>query len=189
MAYVYTTMQSPVGELTLVGRGERLAAILWENDKPTRVRLGEMSPDPDSPVLRETERQLNEYFAGKRKQFEVELDFTGTDFQKRVWAALLTIPFGETRSYSEIALQLGDIKAMRAVGAANGKNPISIIAPCHRVIGASGELTGFAGGLKAKELLLTLEGAHALHNKPGTAVPQKRRSKLPDPNQGLLFAD
>lgn len=189
MTYVYKTMQSPVGELTLVGRGAGLAAILWENDKPTRVRLGDMTPDPDSVVLLETERQLNEYFAGKRRQFDLALDFTGTDFQKKVWAALLTIPFGETRSYSDIALQLGDIKAVRAVGAANGKNPISIVAPCHRVIGASGELTGFAGGLKAKELLLTLEGAHALHNKPGTGVSQKRKSRLPDPNQGLLFVD
>ncbi|WP_050477858.1 methylated-DNA--[protein]-cysteine S-methyltransferase [Herbaspirillum rhizosphaerae] len=191
MAYVYKTMESPVGQLTLVGRGEKLAAILWENDKPTRVKLGELTPESGTgtAVLLETERQLNEYFAGKRQRFEVELDFTGTDFQKRVWAALLTIPFGETRSYGDIARQLGDIKAVRAVGAANGKNPISIIAPCHRVIGASGELTGFAGGLKAKELLLTLEGAHALHNKPGTGVPQKRRSKQPDPNQGMLFSE
>ncbi|MFL9878570.1 methylated-DNA--[protein]-cysteine S-methyltransferase [Herbaspirillum rhizosphaerae] len=191
MSYVYKTMESPVGQLTLVGRGEKLAAILWEDDKPTRVKLGELTLKPESAVLLETERQLNEYFAGKRKHFDVELDFTGTDFQKRVWAALLTIPFGETRSYGDIARELGDIKAVRAVGAANGKNPISIIAPCHRVIGASGELTGFAGGLKAKELLLTLEGAHALHNKPGTGVPQKRRNKhkQPDPNQSLLFAD
>ena len=189
MSYVYKAMESPVGQLTLVGRGEKLAAILWENDKSTRVKLGELTLEPDSAVLLESERQLTEYFAGKRKHFEVELDFTGTDFQKRVWAALLTIPFGETRSYGDIARQLGDIKAVRAVGAANGKNPISIIAPCHRVIGASGELTGFAGGLRAKELLLTLEGAHALHNRPGTGVPQKRRSKQPDPNQSLLFAD
>src|SRR5450830_1128941 len=189
MSYVWKTMESPVGRLTLVGRGERLAAILWENDKPTRVRLGEMTQDVGSAVLLETERQLTQYFAGQRQTFELELDFTGSDFQKRVWAALLTIPFGQTRSYGDIARQLGDIKAVRAVGAANGKNPISIVAPCHRVIGASGELTGFAGGLKAKELLLTLEGAHALHNKPGTGVPQKRRSKQPDPNQSLLFAD
>ena len=189
MSYGYKTMESPVGQLTLVGRGEKLAAILWENDRPTRVKLGELTPEPASAVLLETERQLNEYFAGRRQRFEVALDFSGTDFQKRVWAALLTIPFGETRSYGDIARQLGDIKAVRAVGAANGKNPISIIAPCHRVIGASGELTGFAGGLKAKELLLTLEGAHALHNKPGTGVPQKRRSKQPDPNQGRLFND
>jgi len=189
MSYVCKTMDSPLGRLTLVARGERLAAILWENDKPTRVRLGEMREDAASAVLLDTERQLNEYFAGRRQSFALELDFSGTDFQKRVWAALLTIPFGETRSYGDIARQLGDIKAVRAVGAANGKNPISIVAPCHRVIGASGELTGFAGGLKAKELLLTLEGAHALHNKPGTGVPPARRRRQADPNQGSLFGE
>lgn len=189
MSYVYKTMASPLGQLTLVGRGDKLAAILWENDKPTRVKLGELTEQAGSAVLLETERQLNEYFAGQRKQFEIELDFSGTDFQKRVWAALLTIPFGETRSYGDIARQLGDIKAVRAVGAANGKNPISIIAPCHRVIGASGELTGFAGGLKAKELLLTLEGAHALHNKPGTGQPRPGRRRAVDPGQGALFGD
>jgi methylated-DNA-[protein]-cysteine S-methyltransferase len=101
---------------------------------------------------------LAEYFAGTRNRFDLELDFTGTEFQKKVWQALLTIPFGETRSYSQIAEQIGSPSAVRAVGAANGRNPISIIAPCHRVIGASGKLTGFAGGLEAKELLLTLEG-------------------------------
>lgn len=111
-----------------------------------------------NPVLLETKRQLHEYFAGSRHRFELELDFTGTDFQKSVWQALLTIPFGETRSYSQIAQQIGNPKAVRAVGAANGRNPISIIAPCHRVIGASGGLTGFAGGLEAKQYLLALEG-------------------------------
>lgn len=186
MPYLFKTMESPLGKLTLVGRDSKLAAILWENDKPTRVPLGPLQEDPASPILLETERQLGEYFSGQRRQFDLALDFSGTDFQKRVWQALLTIPFGQTRSYSDIALQLGDIKAVRAVGAANGKNPISIVAPCHRVIGASGELTGFAGGLKAKELLLTLEGAHALHNKPGTAVP-RRKLRTADPAQGLLF--
>ncbi|RYD65796.1 MAG: methylated-DNA--[protein]-cysteine S-methyltransferase, partial [Sphingomonadales bacterium] len=111
----------------------------------------------DHPVLVETERQIAEYFAGKRSAFTVPLDFRGTDFQKSVWAALLTIPFGETRSYGEIARQIGRPSASRAVGAANGRNPISIIAPCHRVIGSNGALTGFAGGLAAKELLLALE--------------------------------
>jgi methylated-DNA-[protein]-cysteine S-methyltransferase len=100
---------------------------------------------------------LHEYFAGTRNHFELELDFAGTVFQKQVWQALLTIPFGETRSYSQIARQIGNPTAVRAVGAANGRNPISIIAPCHRVIGASGTLTGFAGGLEAKQYLLTLE--------------------------------
>ncbi|WP_095192684.1 methylated-DNA--[protein]-cysteine S-methyltransferase [Pseudomonas sp. Irchel 3A7] len=158
MTYTYLTLASPVGELKLVANGSRLAAILWENDKPGRVRLGPMSEAPDNPILMRTARQLREYFAGTRQRFELELDFAGTEFQKKVWAALLTIPFGETRSYSQIAEQIGNPSAVRAVGAANGKNPISIIAPCHRVIGASGKLTGFAGGLEAKEMLLTLEG-------------------------------
>jgi methylated-DNA-[protein]-cysteine S-methyltransferase len=144
--------------LTLVARDDKLAAILWETERANRVRLGQLNEANDSPVLLETERQLTEYFAGRRNRFELELDFTGTVFQKLVWQALLTIPFGETRSYSEIAQQIGNPKAVRAVGAANGRNPISIIAPCHRVIGASGGLTGFAGGLQAKQYLLALEG-------------------------------
>ena len=157
MTYQYKLMPSPVGELTLVARDGKLSAILWEVERANRVRLGELIEAHDSPVLLETERQLQQYFAGTRNQFELELDFTGTDFQKQVWQALLTIPFGETRSYSQIAEQIGNPKAVRAVGAANGRNPISIIAPCHRVVGASGGLTGFAGGLEAKQYLLTLE--------------------------------
>lgn len=121
-----------------------------------------MEEDTQHPVLKETERQLLEYFAGQRRRFELELDFAGTDFQIRVWQALLTIPFGETRSYRDIAIQIGQPTAVRAVGAANGRNPISIIAPCHRVIGSSGSLTGFAGGLAAKQLLLSLEGQQSL---------------------------
>lgn len=113
-------------------------------------------------MLAEARRQLSEYFAGQRQAFSVELDFQGTAFQSRVWQALLTIPFGETRSYKQIAVQIGSPAAVRAVGAANGRNPISIIAPCHRVIGASGKLTGFAGGLAAKDFLLRLEGRRDL---------------------------
>jgi methylated-DNA-[protein]-cysteine S-methyltransferase len=139
---VSTIMPSPVGALTLVAGDDGLAAILWENDAPDRVRLDIAGEDAGHPVLVETRRQL---------------DFAGTAFQKSVWQALLTIPFGETRSYGDIARQLGNPKAVRAVGAANGKNPISIIAPCHRVIGSNGKLTGFAGGLEAKAHLLTLE--------------------------------
>ena len=128
-AYVYKTIPTPVGELTLVGSDRGLAAILWENDKPGRVRLNIVARDDNHPVLLETQRQLGEYFAGQRQRFTVKLDFAGTDFQKQVWQALLAITFGQTRSYGEIAVQLGNPKAMRAVGAANGKNPISIIAP------------------------------------------------------------
>jgi methylated-DNA-[protein]-cysteine S-methyltransferase len=157
MSYEYKYMPSPVGQLTLVARDGKLTAILWEKERPNRVRLGTLQEASNSPILLETERQLKEYFAGARNRFELELDFAGTDFQKKVWQALLTIPFGETRSYSQIATQIGNPKAVRAVGAANGRNPISIVAPCHRVIGASGGLTGFAGGLEAKQYLLALE--------------------------------
>ena len=159
MPYEYKLMPSPVGQLTLVARDGKLNAVLWEKERANRVRLGELWEANDSAVLLAAEQQLKEYFAGTRHQFELELDFTGTAFQKQVWQALLTIPFGETRSYSQIAQQIGNPKAVRAVGAANGRNPISIIAPCHRVIGASGGLTGFAGGLEAKQYLLALEGA------------------------------
>ena len=155
--HVYTTMQSPVGRLKLVASDAGLVAILWENDNPRRVPLNLVAADPGHPILLETEKQLHEYFAGQRQVFSVPLDFGGTQFQNQVWQALLSIPFGETRTYTEIARQIGKPAAARAVGAANGRNPISIIAPCHRVIGASGQLTGFAGGLRAKAHLLALE--------------------------------
>jgi methylated-DNA-[protein]-cysteine S-methyltransferase len=159
--HFFKMIASPVGDLKLVASNDGLAAILWENDDPKRVRLNIVAKDDNHRVLLETERQLNEYFSGRRKTFDLTLDFSGTAFQKKVWQALLTIPFGETRSYGQIAKQIGCPNAVRAVGAANGKNPISIVAPCHRVIGSTGELTGFAGGLETKAHLLGLEGAKA----------------------------
>jgi methylated-DNA-[protein]-cysteine S-methyltransferase len=155
--HVYKTMDSPVGRLTLVASDLGVAAILWENDEPRRVRLNIAAEDREHPLLVEAERQLGEYFAGRRRTFALTLDLEGTPFQTEVWNALLTIPFGETRSYREIARQIGRPAAVRAVGAANGRNPISIVAPCHRVIGTNGALTGFAGGLEVKARLLALE--------------------------------
>jgi methylated-DNA-[protein]-cysteine S-methyltransferase len=155
----YKTMDSPIGRLTLVATDDGLGGILWENDRPGRVQLDIEAEDEGHPVLVETARQLEEYFAGRRQQFSVTLDLIGTAFQRKVWGALLTIPFGETRSYGQIAKQIGSPSAVRAVGAANGRNPVAIIAPCHRVIGSTGKLTGFAGGLDAKAHLLALEGA------------------------------
>ena len=157
MSLAYKMMASPVGKLKLVASDKGLVAILWENDRPSRVRLGELVEDGGHAVLVEVERQLGEYFAGRRREFSVALDMRGTRFQRDVWEALLAIPFGETRSYGELARQLGNPRATRAVGAANGRNPVSIIVPCHRVIGASGKLTGFAGGLDVKARLLNLE--------------------------------
>jgi methylated-DNA-[protein]-cysteine S-methyltransferase len=151
-------MDSPVGQLKLVATKQGLAAILWEGEDFARVKLAAPVPDDNHPILLATERQLREYFRKKRTDFEVPLDFAGTDFQKKVWAALLTIPFGKTKTYGELARQLGDPKMVRAVGGALNKNPVSIIVPCHRVIGASGKLVGFAGGLGNKTRLLQLEG-------------------------------
>jgi len=142
--YVFKTAASPVGLLELVASDAGLAAVLWENDDPQRVRLGPMVEVAAHPILIETGHQLAAYFEGSLKAFNIPLDFKGTEFQKIVWAALLTIPFGETRSYSRIACQIGLPAAARAVGAANGRNPISIVAPCHRVVGASGALTGWS---------------------------------------------
>jgi methylated-DNA-[protein]-cysteine S-methyltransferase len=162
MSLAYKIIESPVGKLKLVASNDNdddkaLVAILWEKDNPRRVCLSELVADEKHPVLVETERQLREYFAGKRKKFSVALDMRGTRFQQDVWEALLAIPFGETRTYGQLAKQLGNPRATRAVGAANGRNPLSIIVPCHRVIGSSGKLTGFAGGLETKAHLLSLE--------------------------------
>ena len=157
-SYFYKMMKSPVGELTLIASDEGLAAVLWENDRPGRVRVKPGHENSKHPILLEAEKQLAEYFAGKRKNFHLPLDMIGTEFQKKVWRALQKIPFGETQSYGELARKIGNQNASRAVGAANGRNPISIVVPCHRVIGASGKLTGFAGGLEAKAFLIELEG-------------------------------
>ena len=157
MQLVYMYMDSPVGALKLVAHDQALVAVMWDNEDHKRVRLAELIENIQHPMLLKVKQQLAQYFAGQRQQFNLPLDFQGTDFQQRVWRALLTIPYGETRSYKDIALQIGNEKAVRAVGAANGRNPISIIAPCHRVIGSGGALVGFAGGLDKKQILLSLE--------------------------------
>jgi len=159
MTYAFKFVSSPVGLLKLVANDLALVAILWENDDPKRVRLGSLVEDVEHPILCLAEQQPGEYFAGARKSFDLPLDFAGTPFQKKVWSELLNIPFGQTRTYGQIANAIGKPRAFRAVGAANGKNPISIVAPCHRVIGKDGSLTGFAGGLEAKECLLGIEAA------------------------------
>ncbi|MBS0398390.1 MAG: methylated-DNA--[protein]-cysteine S-methyltransferase [Proteobacteria bacterium] len=151
-------IDTPVGSLTLVAGDAGLAAVLWENDDPDRVPLGRLLRNAGHPVIEAASAQLREYFNGRRRSFDLPLDPAGTPFQKQVWHALRTIPYGQTRSYAQIARQIGRPSAARAVGAANGRNPLSIIVPCHRVIGSSGKLTGFAGGLKVKAQLLTLEG-------------------------------
>jgi len=158
-AFFFKLTDSPVGGLKLVGNDNGLAAVLWAVERPGRVVLNIVGEHAGHPVLVETERQLRQYFDGERRVFDLKLNFQGTAFQKRVWAALLRIPFGETRTYRQLAIELGNGNASRAVGAANGRNPISIIAPCHRLVGTDGSLTGFAGGLPAKAHLISLESS------------------------------
>jgi methylated-DNA-[protein]-cysteine S-methyltransferase len=157
MTLFYKEMKSPVGQLKLVASSNALIAVLWEEERPDRVKLGAMSLDPEHPILIEAERQISEYFVGERIDFDLPLQLDGTEFQRKVWRALREIPFGETKSYQDLARAVGSPKASRAVGAANGKNPLSIVVPCHRVVGADGALTGFAGGLETKAALLALE--------------------------------
>lgn len=140
---------SPVGMLTLVSSGRALTHLLFGERFP--------ATKPDD-ILLNVSVQLDEYFSGDRKTFDVPLEMAGTDFQKACWEALRTIPYGETCTYSDIARRIGRPKACRAVGQANHVNPVSIIVPCHRVIGSGGSLTGYGGGMDAKRLLLQLEG-------------------------------
>lgn len=155
MIYVHTLL-SPVGEVGIAVDEER---------RVVRITFGELVRGEemveDFGRCSDVVRQLREYFAGERKTFDVEVNPDGTDFQKQVWSALTAIPYGQTVSYRELAERIGNLKAIRAVGRANGANPIPIIVPCHRVIGSDGSLTGFAGGMRAKALLLQLEGARS----------------------------
>lgn len=150
----YRTIDSPIGPLTLAGRGDVLTNLRMVDQtyEPSRADWA-----PDDGAFAEAVDQLGAYFAGERTDFNLEFSMAGTEFQRRVWRALTTIPYGETRSYGEIAAQIGAPGAARAVGLANGRNPIAIIVPCHRVIGASGSLTGYGGGLDRKRSLLELE--------------------------------
>jgi methylated-DNA-[protein]-cysteine S-methyltransferase len=152
------TIASPVGPLTLVASDTGLRALLWPDD--VRVSLADTVEDGSHPVLAMAAAQLDEYFAGTRTDFDVPLDPVGTEFQLRAWRALRSIPYSQTVSYGEQAERMGDRRKARAVGAANGRNPISIIVPCHRVVGASGALTGFAGGVDTKSWLLEHERRH-----------------------------
>ncbi len=153
----YSFLDSPIGSLMISTDGTALTG-LYMGTPSKRPNIEDWREDPDELVLRETAQQLNEYFSGKRRKFELPLKFNGTEFQHRVWHALTEIPFGETRTYGQLARHIGNPAACRAVGLANGKNPIAVIVPCHRVIGADGSLTGFGGGLPRKEWLLGHEG-------------------------------
>ena len=156
-----TTMTSPVGPLRLIASDRGLRAVLWPDDDPARVHLNEPTrATPDHPILELATSQLAEYFAGVRRQFDLPLDAVGTEFQQACWRVLSEIPYGATISYGEQANLLGKPTAVRAVGGANGRNPLSVVVPCHRVVAAGGALTGFAGGIDTKKWLLEHEAAN-----------------------------
>ena len=156
--------QTPVGPLTLVARDGALVGVWMEDQRhhPGVIAYGEPAR-ADDPVLAGAAAQLEEYFAGARTEFDLPLEPEGTDFQRRVWAELVRIPYGETMTYGELARRLGNPTGSRAVGLANGRNPLGIVVPCHRVVGSGGDLTGYGGGLPRKRLLLDLEARVAGH--------------------------
>lgn len=146
-----TYYRSPIGMLEIIGSADGISSIAFVEETAASATI--------PACLRDGVNQLDEYFNHERTEFSFKLDLCGTEFQKRVWHALLNIPFGKTISYRDVALALGDLKAIRAIGRANGQNPLAIVIPCHRVIGADGSLTGYGGGLWRKEWLLNFEGA------------------------------
>jgi len=153
----HSIISSPVGSLTLVADESALIGVYFESSEDLSRAAGDCWLNPHHPLLREAEQQLHEYFAQNRKTFSVPLRFAGTDFQRNVWQQIAKIPYGETISYSELASRSGAANAIRAAGTATGRNPISIIVPCHRVMGKNGSMCGFGGGLDRKRFLLQLE--------------------------------
>ena len=156
-ASVWEEAASPIGPLIVLASDNGILAIAFENERTDQAKIN-LPRAVNHPIINAAVKQLAMYFDGTLKVFDLPLDLRGTDFQKRVWKLLLKIPFGETRTYGNIARTLGNAGASQAVGAANGKNPVAIVVPCHRVIGASGHLTGYAGGMDKKKFLLTHEG-------------------------------
>ncbi len=155
-------LDSPIGELTLIASEAGLRRISWPGEEV--AHCDGVGGDDAHPVLAAAAEQLGEYFNGDRQEFDLPLDVAGTDFQREVWFALISVPYGQTASYGEQAERIGRPGASRAVGAANGKNPLPIVLPCHRIVGADGSLTGFAGGLDLKQKLLAHEQAQqSLH--------------------------
>ena len=158
--HYFTTVDGQFGNLTLVATDRGLRALLWPDDSASRVPLpSELVADHNHSVLATARLQVEEYLSSDRTEFDLKFDLRGTEFQQEVWLGLASIALGETSTYGELAMRIGRRKAIRAVGAAVGRNPISIILPCHRVIGASGDLTGFAGGIETKRSMLAFEGA------------------------------
>ena len=158
MNYYKMSMKTPIGNLILVATDTKLSLIHFDNPQANnKFKLPEGLIEKKNSILQEAKRQLSEYFKGQRQTFDLPLEWNGTEFQNAVWKALTEIKYGDTKSYSELAEKVGSPKAVRAVGMTNGRNPIPIVVPCHRVIGKNGTLTGFAGGLEVKDFLLRLE--------------------------------
>lgn len=157
MEYGYRLCTTPLGDLQLVANEAGLCGVLWPHQHQAMPAITAQKLLPQLAILEMADLQLQQYFKGERKVFTIPLAPEGTEFQQRVWRLLIDIHFGSTSTYGQLAKKLGDVNASRAVGAANGKNKIAIVVPCHRVIGNSGTLTGFAGGLAAKEYLLNFE--------------------------------
>lgn len=160
---VYQTISSPVGELAIFCSCDELFSILWEHEIKSEFGksiISLFSPNQNNILIHKVHAQMMEYFDGKRKRFSLPISLKGTDFQKKSWEALRLIPYGSTISYKDQAVSIGSAKAVRAVGTANGLNPISIIIPCHRVVGSNGHLTGFGGGLENKKFLIDLEASN-----------------------------
>jgi len=180
-----TTHQTPVGDLTLIASDQGLRAILWPKESARRAGIANRPRrGPDHRILKQTAAQLDEYFAGTRRSFDIPLDLEGTRFQVAAWRALASIPFGGTTSYGQQAAALGIPTAARALGAANRANPVCIVLPCHRVIGADGSLTGFAGGLPTKQWLLDHEARVLMATFVATPQWERRepiQSRLPMP--------
>ena len=155
-------LDSPIGRLRLVATDQGLSHLLFDQQVGEDLESdGDEVEADDHPVLAAATAQLAEYFAGRRQEFDIPLDLTGTEFQRAAWSALASVPFGETRSYRQQAEAIGRPKAVRAVGAANGRNPVPIVLPCHRIVGSDGSLTGYGGGLPIKEYLLNHEQAQS----------------------------
>ena len=151
-------IDTPTGKMTLVATADALAALVWDESGLARLGLAEAEADARCAPIRAAEKQLGDYFRGRLRSFDLPLAPQGTGFQRAVWAQLLKIPYGKTWSYQELARRIGNPAATRAVGTANGRNPLCVFIPCHRVVRASGEIGGYAGGVEIKELLLRLEG-------------------------------
>lgn len=162
----YTVIESPLGPLTAVATADGLCGLYMSDAAHLPATFGAPATGTTDGAFDQLREELGEYFARDRTQFSVATAASGTPFQHRVWAALVEIPYGQTRSYGQLAVALGDVRVVRAVGAANGRNPLSIVVPCHRVVGADGTLTGYAGGLERKELLLALEDPARIRATP-----------------------